>query len=482
MPKGNRRLILLGLVACLASIYAGCSQPEDVLVKESNTYVFLTRITNFPSSYDGMDYELWAGRNLEDGKFETVVSLGKFGYNNKLQTFLDADGLVKEDSNRFLLTEDLFDFTHIFISVEKDPDDDPLAPSAIMLIDDAVDPGEDAIDMIFPEIADTILLWSATVRFSMETVSDDSTFIRQSHLATIENTRNTASNGFGLWFANYRRVNDSLRDTTRLVSFFIRDTVKTFERDTVVVSIQSIDSVWLDTIRRVFGLDTLDQIVVRFDPTLFIDSTDPETVYTVDWFYETNPPIANLARPLSYDDFTQDNFRLPNFTEYGWKYKGWVVSPGISTTYGTLNPPGWNLPYNDSARQFYWIPGDFGGLLTTGTFGQIDMADDTNLYTKSDRTPPFPGDEFFNLPDGGGSLNLVPGSNTQGTVFITLEPIVLQDGTNKTNFPLFVMTAPLPSSRSQVMSNTQSFNMKNWSSHTDPGRGFPKISVEIERF
>lgn len=481
MPKRNQRLILIGLVACFALLYAGCSQPEDILVKESNTYVYLTKITNFPSSYDGMDYELWAGRNLDNGSFDEVASLGKFGYNNKLQLFLDADGLVREDTNRFLLTADLLDFTHIFVSVEKDPDDDPMSPSAIMLIDNAVDPSEDAIDMIFPEIADTILLWSATARYSMETVSDDSTYIRQSHLATIESTRDVSSNGFGIWFANYRRINDSLRDTTRLVSFLIRDTVKSFDKDTTVVSIKSIDSVWLDTIRRVFGIDTLDQIVVRFNTTLFVDSTNPYTIYTVDWSYETNPPLDVTARPLSFDDFTQDNFRLPNFAPYGWTYKGWVVSPIIDTSYGALNPPGWSLPYNDSARQFIWIPGDFGGLLTTGTFGQIDQADDANLYTKSDRTPPFPGDEFFNLPNGGGSLNLVTGSN-EGTVFITLEPIVLQNGSNKTNFPLFVMTAPLPTSRGQVTGNIQIFNMKNWSAHTDPGRGFPKISVEIDRF
>ncbi|MEA1981681.1 MAG: hypothetical protein U9N54_12025, partial [candidate division Zixibacteria bacterium] len=80
-------------------------------------------------------------------------------------------------------------------------------------------------------------------------------------------------------------------------------------------------------------------------------------------------------------------------------------------------------------------------------------------------------------------INLLPNATDNiGSVFITLEPTVLQDGTNKTNFPLFVMVDSLPSSRSQIELDESYFSMRNWTGSVDASRGFPKVKVSIERF
>ncbi len=493
MTNRNKRLTFFGLAIALITIYVGCSQPEDVLVRVSNTYVYLDEVWNFPSSYDGMQYELWVADASD------TVSMGKFGYNNKLRKFYDEFGAEKSDSNRFLLSDDFLLYRSVFISVEKYPDPNPSRPSAIMLIDNATEPSVDAIDMVFPEISDTIPLWSAIVRFSMETVSDDSTFIKSGHLGVIQNTRNVSSNGYGIWFANYRRNLDSLRDTVRVDSFVIRDTMKRFDKDTIIISRKSIDSVWIDTIQRVFGIDTLPQIVARYTSELFTDTLDlssdidSDTLifrdsvkeYIIDWYLQTVPYPDSTPRQLFTDTFSQDAFRLPNLERYGWKYKGWIVSPLLDTSYGTLNPPGWGVTYNDTAHNFITIPGDFGGLITTGTFSEIDGPDDANLYVKSLRIPPNPGDEFFqNLPGGSDPINLLPNATgNTGTVFITLEPIALQSPDNKTNFPLFVMIRALPTKRSEIEVNLQNnLTMRNWTGAATADRGFPKIRVLIERF
>ena len=484
MNSRKKRLVFLTLVIALITIYVGCSQPDDVLVEVTNTYVYLDELWNFPSSYDGMIYELWVADQSD------TVSLGKFRYNHVIEQFYDECGDIKPDSNRYLLNDDFYKYSKVFISVEKYPDPAPSRPSAIMVIDYATDPNDDAIDMVFPEISDTIPLWSAIVRYSMETVSDDSTYIKSGHLGTILNTRDVSSNGYGIWFANYRRNNDSLRDTIRVDSVIVRDTLRRFDKDTILVSRRSIDSVWIDTIDKVFGIDTLTQIVSRYTSTLFYDTLDADSVadsvteYIVTWYLQTNPPQDEEPRILATDTFTQDAFRLPNYESYGWKYKGWVMSPVIDTAFGKFNPPGWGLPYNDTAHNFLIFLGDYGGLLTTGTFGEINGYDDEHLYVKSLRMPPNPGDEFFeNLPFNSPPINLLPNATGNiGSVFITLEPIVLQDGTNKTNFPLFVMIDSLPSVRDSIEVDTSTFTMRNWTGAVDVGRGFPKVKVSIERF
>ncbi|MEA1980364.1 MAG: hypothetical protein U9N54_05250, partial [candidate division Zixibacteria bacterium] len=228
MNNRNKRLVFLTLVIALITIYIGCSQPDDVLIEVTNTYVYLDELWNFPSSYDGMIYELWVADQSD------TVSLGKFRYNHVLEQFYDEFGAIKPDSNRFLLGDDFYKYSKVFVSVEKYPDPAPSRPSAIMVIDYATDPNDDVINMVFPEISDTIPLWSSIVRYSMETVSDDSTYIKSGHLGTILNTRDMSTNGYGLWFAKYQRNLDSLRDTIRVDSVTVRDTLRRFDKDTIL--------------------------------------------------------------------------------------------------------------------------------------------------------------------------------------------------------------------------------------------------------
>lgn len=484
MTRRKIRLLLIGLVITVLTIYIGCSQPADVLVRVANTDVYLNEMWNYPSSYDGMMYELWVADDND------TISLGKFGYSNKLRLFYDEFGNDRTDSNMFHLDDDLIRFDKIFISVEPDPDPHPSRPSAIMLIDDATDPNDDALDLIFPEITDTMPLWSATCRFYMETVSDDSTYLKPGHLNVIMNTRDTATNGFGLWFGNYRRSLDSLRDTISGKVDSITIKIDTFDKPDTFVSARLIENIEVLQQRRVFGLDTLDQTVIRFDSIKFTDSTPPETAYIPWWTYETMPPLDEPARELHSDTFSQDDYRLPNFEQYGWKYKGWVVSPLIDRSSGVLNPPAWSRPYNDTFHNDIRIPGDYGGLLTTGTFSEIGQPDDANLYTLSDRVPPLPGEEFWqNLPNNHPPVNLIPHQRgNTGTVFITLEPIDLQGPNAVTNFPLFVMIRNIPSDRDTFTQDSSSTgtpiftSMHNWTQHTDPGRGFPRVKASISRY
>ncbi len=296
--------------------------------------------------------------------------------------------------------------------------------------------------------------------------------------------------GFGLWFGNYRRSLDSLRDTISGKVDSITIKIDTFDKPDTFVSARLIENIEVLQQRRVFGLDTLNQTVIRFDSIKFTDSTPPETAYIPWWTYETVPPLDEPARELHSDTFSQDDYRLPNFEQYGWKYKGWVVSPLIDRSAGVLNPPAWSRPYNDTLHNDIRIPGDYGGLLTTGTFSEIGQPDDANLYTLSDRVPPLPGDEFWqNLPNNHPPVNLIPnqGDNT-GTVFITLEPIDLQGTNAVTNFPLFVMIRNIPSDRDTFTQDSSSTgtpiftSMHNWTQHTDPGRGFPRVKAAISRY
>ncbi|MDF1544678.1 MAG: hypothetical protein P1R58_06200 [bacterium] len=503
MSRRSKRLILLSLVVTALTLYIGCTQPEDVLKKVTNTYIFVENVQNLPSSQDHWRYEVW----VADAK--DTISAGKFAYSQPLRRFSEVDGTARADTNRFLLNSDFLSYDKIFVSVEPYPDPDPTSPSAIMLIDLVNLPEDDNVRLVFPEIADTIPLWSAICRFSMETVSDDSTYIKDGFLKPFINTRQTSTNGYGLWFANYQRRLDSLRDTVAGVFIPRTDRVDTIggigsEGDTIITSLADITNLRVDTIIRRIGLDSFIQTVVRFDSILFVDSTNPyvskipDSVFfdsvknaqgapcaiTSDFFYTTVPAICDTPRTMSIDTFTQDNFRLPNFAPYGWEYKGWVVSPLIDTSAGYLTPPGWGRLYNDTATGDIIIPGDYGGLLTTGTFGWINQPDDSNLYTKTNRVPAFPGDEFFfNLPAGLDSVNLVPyTTGNTGTVFITLEPKDLSSYANRTNFPLFVMTRPMPSNRSEVTADNQQFTMRNRTGNVIADQGFPSVEIKIHRF
>ncbi|MEA3296304.1 MAG: hypothetical protein U9R56_00385, partial [candidate division Zixibacteria bacterium] len=272
-------------------------------------------------------------------------------------------------------------------------------------------------------------------------------------------------------------------DTLALTSWDIDIVYKdSFKEDqdscqTFITKIFDIDTM---TIQKVFGFDTLDQVVVTFDmeTRTECDSGQGKLFTTqVSVSYETGELIE-----LNYDEFIQVAVALPDYTSYGWQYKGWVVSSiieDLEVSLGDITPPAW-IAYN---TQDSLIRGVDGGLLTSGTFSDLEYADDVNPYVDDPyRVPDVPGEDFLrNLPGGRDvAVNLVPGDGIKGTVFITLEPINRYSDT--TNFPLFAMTRDLPELRSSVEATQQQFTMWNRTNNNrDVLVGFPRIHVEIER-
>ncbi len=468
MPRRSVVVITFALILTAAWI-VGCEQAEDILTPVGISTVYL-EAERLPTTPDGMVYELWAVRwTSTDRSTKDTISLGRFAYNFDDVHYLDDNRHVRPDSNAFPFADDLlatvtdsrgrtfFKYTNILVSVETVTDPDPARPANIMLVDTVSTPTDDPIIMTFPMIND---LWGATVRYDMETPSDG---------------RTPSSDGYGVWFANYSQNTATVQDTIGY-EFTIDTVYKDFPgKDTVVEAVVNIDSVRQETAAKVFGLDTVYQEVVLRHLIRESDSTSPYLTTDVSETWTTSGPVDSIQ----YDNFTQDKFNFPDYLDYGFHYKGWVVSPHISPTAGAFTPPAWLLFGNSLFDVF---PGASGGLVTTGTFRWIDSADDGNPYVQGGKVPPFPGEDFLqNLPAGVPSpLNLVPsGSAVNGTVFITLEPNDFVG--QRTNFPLIAFVAPLPTSRSSVEAPIQSFTLRGWMLSNDPYRGFPAVTVKLDR-
>ncbi len=450
MSNRLNRLLVISALVLMSIIYWGCTEAPDVVVPTASSEVTLSPQL-FPSNFVGMHYELWAANSAD------TVSLGKFTYHNFYKRFQELNGVERANGNRFVLDDDIYRYSKIFVSVEVDVDPDPLSPGPIMLIDDITVPSNSSVDLVFP-LND--LLWEATSRFNMETTSDSDRF---------------AADGYGIWFASYQRLTDSVRDTFSLDSFWLDTIYDTFPRDTVLVNLVGIDSIRDTVFTRIFGVDSFPQQAVRYFRIVQVDWADagdsilltiPNFDYTVG---------SNVT--FDYDEFTQDSFALPDFTSYGWKYKGWVVSPYVNpTNVGYATSPAWQPnSVNDSL-----MPGIRGGLLTTGTFSMINKPDDSNPYAQpGNRLPQFPGEDFLLFPSGWNGL--VPNSSgNSGTVFISLEPMNFIYDT--TNFPLIAFTADIPRNRFEITGDEVIINMWNRTQTVDPRIGFPRIRVDITTF
>jgi hypothetical protein len=475
MTRRRSRLVFIGLAVCAATFYFSCTQPDDILTPVSRTDVYLgginepgsnaaLRVQNLPTNPEGMIYELWVA-NQQD-----TLSLGKFGYHQTSLTFRDENGNERPDSNYFVLEGDIFDYSHLFVSIETNPDDLPLTPGPIMLIDNVTEPSSDLIELRFP-LNDS--LTTTAVAFNMETPSDS---IRDS------------LDGFGIWFSVYLEGIDSVRDTLSLDSFtLITKQDSTLEPDTFTTYLTDIVNDTAYDTARIFGLDTMLNTIVRFDSVLETDTIWPYTVMdmsdTGTVFYYT---VGDSLETFYYDKFLQFDYALPNYSAYGWKYKGWVVSPEVDTgAVGKITLPAYPVNTNPSDSL---IPGVEGGLLTTGTFTEIAEPDSDNPYSVGPRVPPFPGEDFLvNLP-GGLTVppweGLVPeATGNSGTVFITLEPVNFTDTT--TNFPLFVLCAPIPTAQEDLIdleNVIEQFDMDNLTPTNRPTEAFPKITVGIRRY
>jgi len=487
MIRRRSRLVFIALAVCAATFYFSCTQPQDIMTPISRTDVYLggvnepgsnaaLQVQNLPTNPEGMIYELWVANDWDNDRH--TVSLGKFGYDQTSLTFRDENGDERPDSNYFVLEGDIFDYSHIFVSVETKSDDLPEVPGPIMLIDIVTEPSSDLIELRFP-LNDS--LTTTTVAFNMESPSDTS----RDSLGEFGNT--DSSDGFGVWFSVYLEGIDSVRDTLRLDSFkLVTKPDSTLPLDTFTIYLDSIENDTAYDTARVFGLDTLWDTIVRFDSVLdtsdiwpykVMDMSDTGTV-----FYYT---VGDSLDTFHYDRFLQFDYGLPDYSAYGWKYKGWVVSPEVPTeAVGKITLPAYPVNTNSSDSL---IPGVEGGLLTTGTFTNIAAPDEGNPYSVGPRVPPFPGEDFlrmlpFDMSNWRGLVPEVDGNS--GTVFITLEPVNITDTT--TNFPLFVLVGPIPTAQANLINFEhvlEQFTMKTLTNtNSATSYGFPKIVVDIRRF
>jgi len=503
-------LLLITALGLLAAFW-GCDQTDDVTAPRSVTRVWLSA-ERLPTPPIGMVYELWASRtDVTALTADDVKSLGRFSYVNHdtLEAFLDpTSGMIRADSNQFDLDDDLFGYQYLFVSVERVSDINDV-PGPIMLMQQ-VTGATDTLRMYFP-LSDEDNLGRAIVRLNMETSSDG-------------NRRNR--DGYGLWFSSYEVILWSISDTTHTYASLRWDTVgpDIVDGDTInkaLLTDRWPDSVWfvIDTVYVDFGRDTLvvetDQLLngAPYVPvsTLWLQhigakqnviyKTDADSAWPAIFKVFDSSDIQTISRNVILDVYTQDDFALPNYSAYGWKYQGWIVSnaPGFdSARIGEFTAPAWDFR---SGTNF--IPGYEGGLLTTGTFTHIDSADDANPFTYSvdwvvdsgafldtvEKRPNLPGEDFLdtdslsaafglNFTDG---INLVPAlPGTGATAFITMEPV--NRVTDTTNSPLIIFTRELPNFYSTGdLGAGYSRTMIPWTGSAAGTNGLPKVVARIVR-
>lgn len=474
--------VLIGLL--------GCTQADDIYTGISRTEIYLAaeRLPNTPA---GMLYELWVASESD------TISLGKFGYAVQSKKFLELSGANRLDSNRFTLEADIYSYSDMFVSVELATDPNPASPGPIMLIDAITPVDQNPIELRFPTRLDS--LENAVARFCLESPSDDS----------------RSGVGRGIWFANYRAVTDNTPDTIGLTvstEMKIRAYLEpetTFVGDPPVMQIDSIfyDATYQNIIpkEQVFTRQPWQVTNIRKDSTLRLFQSDTLTLgsdsnyhvymrFDIDSIIDSQPPYefaefrftyTQAPKTIDLDIFSQDDFDLPDYSGMGWYYKGWVLTPYLTSQVANrATVPAW---YSVPSLQRYFPHAD-QALLTTGPFADIREPDFSNPFVLGPKVPPFPGEDFLKTSElqatyGVSSVNLMPFANgNQGTVFITLEPENFPTG--GTNFPLVVLITELPSALSAVSGNQASVTMRNWTQTNPQGDlvGFPKITVSLERF
>lgn len=477
----------LAVIIVVAVLLVGCEQPEDVLTPLSSTGMWLNEQL-LPSTFDSMSYELWlADYNITGGIVEIdsfsqdsgyieqlnltrTYSLGKFKYDHTLKRFLEIDGSERLDSNFFYADRDILEYRYIMLSLETDTDSLPDEPGPIMLVGET---GAAEIRMRFPK-SDS--LWESIIWYNMETCTDAS------------NAGSPTTDGAAVWFSTYAFGLYQYIDTFTVKSWTIDS--NTFITDTVIdTNIIGIDSTRNRSIRETIGLDVLTRRRVDIYPRYSID--------TVNYWTTSLELVCSLSTEKTFrvHEFNQgdndEEFQMPDPSPFGWKYKGWVVSPVVPVTwFGRFTPPAWTLIGEELAETD-------GGLISTGKFTDERRRDDADPYIDRSssnrfRRPNFPGEDFlYDLPWGNNDLQLVPGSGgNPGRVFITLEPDNFV--TDTTNFPLLVFSAKLPENRDEVINSGESltnrgdfpfqqFIMRGWMNTNDPFRGMPKIIVNYQR-
>jgi len=495
LRSASRRILLLVALGLLVVVWS-CDQTDDVTAPRSITKVWLSA-ERLPTPSPGMVYQLWAADTnvTAISGAAHVKSLGQFSYieNDTIKAFLEpATLLVRADSNQFNLEGDLFRYAYLLISVEC-LDSTPVVPGPILAMQE-ITGRTDTLRLRFPLSDD---LWSTTVRYNMESPTDGNRW---------------DLDGYGVWFSTYTVIRWGITDTLAATITYVWDTLDALidpetgdtlnkpdlykpEPDTVWFEF---DTVLIDFGRDSLPLDISDSFVhfgARQRLIYVIDSTPPKE-YKV-W---SIPVIDSLVRNVTLDVFIQDDFGLPDYSEYGWRYQGWIVSDHIpDSAVGEFTPPAWNFMAGENL-----FPGYQGGLLTTGTFTHVDQPDDSNPFTLDIRwlvdsggfvdtvlkRPAIPGEDFLDgealsaATNGviNSAFNLLPAvqGSQYGTVFISLEPI--NRTTDTTNSPYILFSRAFPDAYSTGGVGTVARqDMHNWSGTVSGANGMPLITARIRR-
>lgn len=494
MFRFDSRLLFV-IVSCgLLIIALSCSQTDNITAPKSLTKVWLTARL-LPTPTPGMCYGLWVSKVAypEISQASEVRLLGQFSYisSDTLVAFLEPDNTIRTDSNEFRLDGDLFDYSHMFVTIE-DIDSIGSLPGPVMLMQ-PVTGNSDTIRMYFPQHDS---LFESIIRCVFESPTDG----------------NRGYDGSGLWFCNYELIHREIHDTLGAEVTYGWDTIEPVigeEGDTlnfVDLYRAYADTVWFefDTSLIDFGRDTLalsiDEYVhygAQRRVIYKIDSTIPRIIKD---FSGNNITLDTTVTPVLLDVFTQDMFALPDLTPYGWKYKGWVVSNNIPTNaVGKFTPPVWDFISGELL-----IPGYQGGLLTTGTFSDEMSSDDANPFTLEIKwavdsgtfidtvlkRPNFPGEDFLDSVALSAAtngvihsrFNLLPDFNNSqsGSVFVTIEPINMTSDT--TNFPLIAFCRNFPTTWPVVpIGGGTTRTLVNYTGTAAGADGFPRITAEIKR-
>ncbi len=523
MHKRPKRLLALALLISAVTLYWGCSQPEDVYTDVTQTTIYLNP-ERLPSNPPGLVYNLCVAEGLVNDSVHNAHCFGEFGYNFEQGKFkvrhADPDSADRADSNRFLLPADIMKYGYLFVSVQRtDGSDADIGP--VMLIDNVTDPETDPVDLVFPHIGksgDSL----GIMYFNMKTVTNDTVIglfgLNRDDSANFR--AETTLVGSAIWFATMEYNTGTRQDTVEMRDFKI-DTIplEQLSGDECQTSIVDLTNIRSAVVRRGYGLDTLEQSIVLYDMTTHEEC--PGSPSIGDSLYLTtnlemnffcgdllDSTLCDNAVPdsFNYHDFSYIGGTFMDLSSYGWLYEGWVVSSTIKdagASVGDMTPPAW-MNYNTVNDSL--IRGIDGGLLSTGKFygPREDVetrefifrwpgggADEGNPYSSDLHVPPpFPGEDFLNVPQTGGTgpINLVPDNRgPYGTVFITLEPT--NDPHDSTNFPLIVNTRALPGNRGRALTRLtepQSFAMISRHNVNSgiPGPvlvGMPRIKVTINR-
>lgn len=441
------KLLSTATLLLLLLISAGCDQPDDVLTPVAQSTLTLAE-QRLPDNPPGMIYELWVADASD------TLSLGKFSYDFKSRTFMNSSGAVIQPV--FELDADINAYDVIFVSVENDPDSDINSPGPIMLIDST---SSATLELRFPKSDDA---WESIIRYNMVGVSDGI---------------NAATNGSGVWLSNYTYRSATLVDTLGIDNWFL-DSIEYIDSTAPVasVNVRGIDSntIAYNQVNRVFGLDTIVQQTMEFDYIITYDTSEY-------WVTQINIDYILDSTTIFFDDFSQDEFGVPYVGDFGWHYKGWVISRHIdSAVTASLTYPAWPILGSEFDQAT-------GGMLTIGRFNYIDSADMDDMYLDTTfknppRKPAFPGEDFMRDLPGSmtGPLNLVPNDDgNNGVLMITAEPDNYSD--DQTNFPLVMYIGNLPEERDSVLAVNQGFTLNGKMYTNDPYRGFPLITVTVSK-